>query len=59
MAIRPITLLIGANNTGKSSVLAPLLLLKQTLQANAADVALVTRGDLVNVGGFRDFVHRH
>lgn len=33
LQIRPLTLLAGANSSGKSSVLQPLLLLKQTLDA--------------------------
>ena len=32
--IRPLTLLAGANSSGKSSAIQPLLLLKQTLEAN-------------------------
>jgi hypothetical protein len=31
--IRPLTLLAGANSSGKSSVMQPLLLMKQTLEA--------------------------
>ena len=31
--IRPLTILAGANNSGKSSIMQPLLLLKQTLEA--------------------------
>jgi predicted ATPase len=57
--VRPITIFVGSNNTGKSTLIAPLLLLKQTLRSRATDVALVTRGDLANVGTFRDFVFRH
>lgn len=33
LAVRPITLLAGANSSGKSSMVQPLLLLKQTLEA--------------------------
>jgi predicted ATPase len=33
LEIRPLTLLAGANNSGKSSMMQPLLLLKQTLEA--------------------------
>ena len=33
LQIRPLTLLAGANSSGKSSVIQPLLLLKQTLEA--------------------------
>ena len=31
--IRPLTILAGANSSGKSSMIQPLLLLKQTLEA--------------------------
>lgn len=31
--IRPLTILAGANNSGKSSIMQPLLLMKQTLEA--------------------------
>src|SRR5947207_15754977 len=31
--VRPLTLLAGANSSGKSSMMQPLLLLKQTLEA--------------------------
>ena len=31
--IRPLTLFVGPNNSGKTSLLAPLLLLKQTLES--------------------------
>lgn len=33
LAVRPLTLLAGANSSGKSSMIQPLLLLKQTLEA--------------------------
>src|SRR6266478_661765 len=33
LGIRPLTLLAGANSSGKSSVVQPLLLIKQTLDA--------------------------
>src|SRR5579862_9566782 len=31
--VRPLTILAGANSSGKSSIIQPLLLLKQTLEA--------------------------
>ncbi|MFP4415068.1 AAA family ATPase, partial [Coleofasciculus sp.] len=31
--IRPLTILAGANSSGKSSIMQPLLLMKQTLEA--------------------------
>ena len=33
IAIKPLTILAGANSSGKSSIMQPLLLMKQTLEA--------------------------
>ena len=57
--IRPLTLLIGPNNSGKSSFISPLLLMKQTLSSSDTDGALNTKGPIANDGSFRDLVHRH
>ena len=58
--IRPITLIYGPNSSGKSSVLQSLLLLKQTLQeAENPETLLLPKGNLVNLGGYREFIHRH
>jgi len=58
--IRPITLIYGPNSSGKSSVLQSLLLLKQTLQeAENPESLLLPKGNLVNLGGYREFIHRH
>lgn len=58
--IRPITLIYGPNSSGKSSILQSLLLLKQTLQeAENPETLLLPKGNLINLGGYRDFVHRH
>jgi predicted ATPase len=42
--IRPLTLLAGANSSGKSSMIQPLLLLKQTLEANYDPGPLLLNG---------------
>jgi len=42
--IRPLTLLAGANSYGKSSMVQPLLLLKQTLEATYDPGALLLNG---------------
>ncbi len=59
LEIRPFTLLIGANNSGKTSLLAPLLLLKQTLSSKAPNAALISRGPLFNAGWYDDLIYRH
>lgn len=48
-----ITVLIGANGTGKSSVLQALLLLKESVRQGF----LVFNGELIDIGTFRDIVH--
>jgi hypothetical protein len=44
VAIRPLTILAGANSSGKSSMMQPLLLLKQTLEAPYDAGALLLNG---------------
>ena len=58
--VRPLTLIFGANSSGKSSIFQSLLLLKQTLEeAKNPATALLPNGSFVNLGTYRDFVHRH
>ncbi len=56
-----ITGLFGTNSSGKSSLIQWLLLLKQT--KNATDMGLVldlgAHGQYVNLGSFKDIIHRH
>lgn len=60
LTLRPITLIFGPNSAGKSSVLQSLLLLKQTLdESETPETLLLPKGNLVDLGGFREFVHRH
>ena len=60
--VRPLTLLAGTNSSGKSSIMQPLLLIKQTMEANynpasslvldGAHVQAETAGELVSkIGG--------
>src|SRR5438128_4078351 len=46
--IKPLTILAGANSSGKSSMIQPLLLLKQTLEATYDPGALLLNGPNVN-----------
>src|SRR5688572_13499004 len=57
--IKPMTIVIGPNNGGKTSFHKPLLLLKQTLLADDANTGLVTRGDYASVGSYSDLIFRH
>ena len=42
--VRPLTILAGANSSGKSSIMQPLLLMKQTLEASYDPGALLLNG---------------
>lgn len=57
--LRPLTVLIGPNNSGKTSVLAPLLLLNQTVASRDTMTPLVTKGSLFDAGTFQNVVHSH
>jgi energy-coupling factor transporter ATP-binding protein EcfA2 len=54
--LRPLTVLIGKNNSGKSTILHALLLLKQTIEDPSGNAALVTSGPLVELGGWYDIL---
>ncbi|WJY32806.1 DUF3696 domain-containing protein [Streptomyces sp. P9-2B-1] len=54
-----LTLLIGRNNVGKTSAYAPLLLLRQTLEARNPRTALLTRGEMFDAGTYRDLITEH
>ncbi|MCB9540590.1 MAG: AAA family ATPase [Myxococcales bacterium] len=56
--LRPITLLVGRNNSGKSSIIQALLLLKQTLEQPRGNEALVFHGTVpVPAGALADLTH--
>lgn len=57
--IKPITIVIGANASGKTSLIAPLLLLKQTLESADPTLALRTQGRYFNAGSYDNLVCRH
>lgn len=49
---KPITLLLGPNNSGKSSIIAALRLLVQTIESNDSNVPILLNGifgDLVHI----------
>lgn len=57
--IKPITIFIGPNASGKTSLLQPFLILGQTLESADESLPLMTTGDYVNAGTFRDIIHNH
>jgi predicted ATPase len=53
--IRPLTILAGANSSGKSSIMQPLLLLKQTYESPFDPGALLINGDIIRFTQFSQF----
>ena len=56
--IRPLTILAGANSSGKSSIMQPLLLLKQTLEETYDPGALLLYGPNVKFTAVDQFLSR-
>lgn len=59
--IRPLTLIFGANSSGKSSLIHGLLLAKEALEGKESTLDIYRTdagGDSVDLGGFRQYVHR-
>jgi len=59
VAFAPLSLIFGRNNTGKSSLLQSLFLLRQTLDAPEYGARLNLRGPLYDAGSYADLVHQH
>ena len=59
LPLRPITLLYGANSAGKSSVLHALALAHHAIETGNLDAHQTQiGGESIDLGGFRQFVHR-
>ena len=57
--IRPLTLIYGANSSGKSSILHSLILARHALETGEIDVNLTkVGGTAVDLGGFKQYVHQ-
>ncbi len=62
LPIAPVTCVVGRNSSGKSSVIAALLLLKQSIENEvfgSAITPLALAGQYCDLGQFRDVVHDH
>jgi predicted ATPase len=57
--IRPLTVIFGRNNAGKSSLLQAFFLLRQTLDQPESGDRLNMRGPLYPAGSYSDIVHQH
>ena len=57
--IKPITVLLGPNSSGKSSIIQPFLLLKQTLSSVDNASPLILDGNLIDLGSYADVVFGH
>jgi len=57
--VRPLTLIYGANSSGKSSILHSLILARHAQETGDLDVHRTNvGGESVDLGGFRQYVHR-
>lgn len=63
LSLKPVTMLLGTNSSGKSSLIQSLLLMKQTVQSPDRSIHLNLGGDeindLFNFGDFEDVMYRH
>lgn len=57
IALAPLTLLCGANSSGKSSILQSMLLIKQTLEHSPSERVIALNGPLVQLGVFSDIIN--
>lgn len=55
--IKPFTIISGVNSAGKSSLFQLLLILKQTIERNAADTPLLLDEGYYTVADFEDILH--
>ena len=57
--IRPLTLIYGANSSGKSSVIHSIVFARHALETGDLDIHRTNiGGEAVDLGGFRQYVHR-
>lgn len=54
--LAPLTFLLGPNNSGKSSIIASLRLLAQTIDSSDSSVSLLLNGRMGDFGTYRDIV---
>lgn len=57
--IKPITVIIGPNNSGKTSLIAPLLLMNQTITSVDASTPLIISGKVYEGGNIRELLNNY
>jgi len=57
--LKPITLLVGPNSSGKTALLQTILILKQTLESRNIEAPLILRGKYVDLSSFKEIVFGH
>lgn len=58
--LKPITLLFGANSSGKSTIVQAIHYAREIFERHDLDPErTVLGGDILDLGGFRNFVHNH
>lgn len=54
--IKPITIILGSNNSGKTNFLAPFLLMNQTVNSRDRQSPLILKGDIYDGGNYQEIV---
>jgi len=57
--LRPITLLLGPNSSGKTALIQTIILLKQTAESRNILTPIVVRGRYADLGSYKDMIFRH
>lgn len=59
LKIKPITIILGSNNSGKTNFLAPFLLLNQTVNSRDSQSPIILKGDLYDAGNYQEIVKEY
>lgn len=57
LGLKPLTIVCGANSSGKSTLIQSMLLVKQTVEHAPSTRAIALNGPLVRLGGFQDILN--
>lgn len=57
--IKPITILLGENNVGKTNFIAPFLLMHQTLMSRDSNSPLIIKGELYDGGNIKELLNNY